>query len=1009
MKRLLSVATLALASTQFYAQRSEIETHDHSLFYKARSLYNSTLYAASEHYFDEVVKKHNKNQELKELSSYYQIRAAILANHRGTNTLVEQYLEDFPNATNTSGMQLEIADYYFKTQKFGLANRWYDKIEVSGLDPLQKEQYLFNRGYTEYRQKNFQKAQYYLKQVANSSSYGEKASYYLGFMAYNNNDYKEADNYFGSTKENKKYAKTVSYVQSDMNFKSGNFKKAIESAKEQLKNGRSRNKSQLNKIIGESYFNLNEYQQAIPYLKAYQGERGRWKHNDYYQLGYAYFKTQDYKNAVSEFNKIISGKDAIAQNGYYHLAAAYLRLNQKQEALNAFRNASEMSFDKDIQKDAFYNYAKLSFDIGNSYESVSDALAHFTEKYPKSKESKEIKNLLLSAYIEGHDYDKALEILQESDVYEDQEMIQKVNFYKGLTFYKKELYDNASVTFDKVVDLGLNPEISAKAIYWKAETTFQQKRYDESTHYFDLFAQNPAAANTKEYIDFPFHRAFAYLKARDYNTAAQGFKEFIASVSNENPLHYTAYSRMADSYYMGRSYNQAIDAYDYLTTLANNSSKKRRTDYAQYKKAMCYGFTGDQHRKTSELESFLNIHSISSYKDDVLYQLGATYTDMGQPQKGLQAYQRLIDEEKDSPLVPKVLVKQGLIHYNNSEDEKALSKFKEVVSHFPNSDQAKEAINSSKMIYIDQGRPEEFQRWAKTVNSVDNLSDEEFEYTLFEAAERPYIDGRFEQSIKGFEKYLKNFPNGIHALKSHFYLAKSYISIGKERNALPHFEYVISQPSNEFTERSLVRVVTAYLENREYQRSIPLLEQLQEISKDDQNYQFAQSNLMKAYYETKAYQKTIQYADKVLLRNTLSPVLSMDAQLFKARSAYKSNNYALSKRAYELIKPRVTGLEGAETYYYLAFFENQNKQYKNSNQIIQKLAKKYPGFREYGGKGLLLMAANFDALGDEYQASYILENVIKRFGSYPSIINKAKAQLAKVKQKASQTNASLQP
>jgi hypothetical protein len=40
-------------------------------------------------------------------------------------------------------------------------------------------------------------------------------------------------------------------------------------------------KSELNKIIGESYFNP-KYEQAIPYLAAYKGKK-KWNNTDYYQ------------------------------------------------------------------------------------------------------------------------------------------------------------------------------------------------------------------------------------------------------------------------------------------------------------------------------------------------------------------------------------------------------------------------------------------------------------------------------------------------------------------------------------------------------------------------------------------------------------------------------------------------------------------------------------------------------------------------------------------------------
>jgi hypothetical protein len=36
-----------------------------------------------------------------------------------------------------------------------------------------------------------------------------------------------------------------------------------------------RERSELSKIIGESYFNLGNYEKAIPYLTAYKGKRGK--------------------------------------------------------------------------------------------------------------------------------------------------------------------------------------------------------------------------------------------------------------------------------------------------------------------------------------------------------------------------------------------------------------------------------------------------------------------------------------------------------------------------------------------------------------------------------------------------------------------------------------------------------------------------------------------------------------------------------------------------------------
>ena len=84
--------------------------------------------------------------------------------------------------------------------------------------------------------------------------------------------------------------------------------------------------------------------------------------------------------------------------------------------------------------------------------------------------------------------------------------------------------------------------------------------------------------------------------------------------------------------------------------------------------------------------------------------------------------------------------------------------------------------------------------------------------------------------------------------------------------------------------------------------------------------------------------------------------------------------------------------------------------YKNEalNTSIQKLSKDYSGFKYWGAKGLVLMAKNFYALKDSYQATFILEAVIKNFDSYQDVVDDAKSTLTKIKLEESKRNSSIE-
>ena len=87
----------------------------------------------------------------------------------------------------------------------------------------------------------------------------------------------------------------------------------------------------------------------------------------------------------------------------------------------------------------------------------------------------------------------------------------------------------------------------------------------------------------------------------------------------------------------------------------------------------------------------------------------------------------------------------------------------------------------------------------------------------------------------------------------------------------------------------------------------------------------------------------------------------------------------------------------AEALYYDAYFKNKAGQFKKSNEVVQKLAKEFGGYKEFSAKGLVIMAKNFYGLKDLYQATYILNSVIDNFKDYPEVVAQAKETLAKIK------------
>ncbi len=1002
VKKQLTFFIILVFCFQVFAQKSAVYTSDLGNYQKALQLYNNQQYLASQALFSQI-KKTTQDQRIESDCAFYIATAAIRLNQQSADVLMESFVEDYPTTTKKNTAFLDVADYYFINGKYAYAQKWYKKVDETAISKTDKEKYNFNNGYASFTTKNYKDAKKYLTRIEASQKYGSQAKYYLGFMSYEGDDYDSANTYFDQVSEEEKYKEKLSYYQADLNFKLGKFEKAIELAKEKLPTSDEGEISELNKIIGESYFNLEKYNEAISYLTDYEGKKGKWSNTDYYQLGYAYYKQKQYDKAISEFNKILAADNSVAQNAYYHLGESYVNVGKKQEALNAFRTASQMDYDLKIQEDSWLNYAKISYQIGNAYQSVPQVLNGYLEKYPNTQYKEEVETLLIDSYITSKNYKEALVLLKNKNSFENKVAYQKVAFYRALELYNESRYQDAEALLDKSLKAQQDQKYTARATFWKAETDYNLTNYDDALVGFKQFAQQSEASTTKEYENIDYNIAYTYFKLKNHNQATQYFNTFVSKNQTDKVRLNDAYLRLADGYFVSSRYNEAISAYEKAIQVG-----KIENDYAFFQKAMSVGYLGNEISKTTQLQQFISQHPKSKLRDDAIYALGNSYVKAGQSDKAIAIYKQLKQEYPNGPFTSKAQLRQGLVFYNASQNQEALSTFKSVAKDYPGTPEANQAVATARLIYIDLGQVDQYAAWVKTLDFVE-VTDADLDNATYEAGEKQYLDNNVNESIKQFNGYLNQFPNGLHATQAHFYLAQLYFKKDLKENAEPHYVFVVNTSQSEFTEEALLRLSQIQLDKKDWNAAIPTLERLETEANFPQNSLFAQSNLMQANYQLNIYNQAVAYAEKVLTSSNLDNKIRSDAYVIIARSAIKTNDEAKARTAYQQVETTATGETAAEALYYNVYFKNKDQNYTASNIAAQRLAKDYSGYKYYGAKGLVVMAKNYYALGDAFQATYILESVIKNFSAFEDVVEEAQTELNKIKSEEAKTNSSVIP
>lgn len=983
-----------------YSQQSIADASVITDYNNALKLYNNKAYAAAQKTFEKVQKNAQKSSSIKANASYYDAMCAVKLNQTNADEKVLSFVEENPTSNKKNKAFFNVANYYFANKKASYALKWYLKVNEEFLSKEDKKELNFKMGYGLLVTKKLDPAKNKFLPLINDAKYGNDARYYSGFIAYKLEDYDLAESTLKEIADNKSYKAEISYYLLDISFKSGKFERCIKVGKELLKTSKRREISEISKIVGESLFNLKKYEEAIPYLKAYKGKRGKWTNSDFYQLGYALYKQNDFENAIKYFNRIIGQKNSVSQNAYYHLAECYLNIDKKTEALNAFKTASEMDFNLEIQEDAALNYAKLSYEAGNPFQNVSDVLQSFLKKYPKSSSYNEINKLVVSSFIHQQNYQGALDYLKKKNTVENLALTQEVSLYRGIQLFNDNKYQK-SLTHFKKSSSSKNTEISTKGNYWEAESLYRLENFNEALKKF-ITIKNTANSNNFPLLDYNI--GYCYFKLKNYEKSAFTFKNFITKNNIDENAKQDALIRLGDSYFATRNYENAINSYK---NIVENLSPG--ADYAQYQIGMSHGFRDENDAKINALTKVINEYETSSLKDDALYQLANTYTKIKANKKAHAAYDRILQKHAKSSLLPRALVRQGLLYYNDNQNPKALEKFKLVVKKFPNSPDAIEAVNNAKNIYLDDDNFDEFVAWTRKLKFI-NVSESEVENSTFSIAEKKYFERKNNNTtITSLKKYLSKFPEGVHNLKANYYLADLLFKTNRFTEAIENYKIVIQAGATEYSEDAIAKLAQIYLEKENFSDALPLLERLEQEAYTTENILFAQSNLMKGYYETKLFTKAISYAKKILAKNNLKNTLELDAKTIIARSSIKTNNFIDAEKYYLELELNATGELKAETLYYNAFFKNQQKEYEASNKTIQKLISDYSAYKYWGVKSYVIMGKNYYNLKDVYQATFILENVIKNFSQFNDIVKEAQNELDKIKENEAKTNNSITP
>ncbi|MBR6456961.1 MAG: tetratricopeptide repeat protein [Bacteroidales bacterium] len=910
-----------------------------------------------------------------DLCEDYALLCAVKLRSRNCGRRVEAMDAAHPKTMINSAVHFEYALLLFDEGEYAKATDEFAKVSKTRLSRAELSEYWYKKGFAAYNVGNMDEAAAcFLECTARESQYLNPSRFALGCIEYGKSDFEKAASWFELTRTDDRFRVLSEFYLVDCHFMMKDYTYVVTNGEKIFPELTPESKQHMSRLLSESYLVVGDAGKAKEYLGWENISSG--SSSDYFHAGSVYYALGDYSNAVKYFEQMTDRTDSIGQIASYQLGHSYIKLKNKVKAMGCFKEACAKDYDDVIKEDAFFNYAKLAFDLDGNDSVFADYIA----KYNTSRKGEMIYDYLAMSSLRKRDYAAAVEAYDNIDDLTDAQKINyvKANYLRAEQLIRGGAYKDA-VRYLKTASAYYFPKsdrFNQLCRYTLAETYYRIEQYDEALKLYNELYNLSALEGRQEGKLIPYGIAYTYFKKGDYSGAAKWFDTYIKT--KDKFARADALLRRADCDFARKDYAGA--AANYQAYINENPSS---TDiYPYYHQGVAYGLVGDKARKVKALSMVKGAVPGSKYYNQAMYELGRAYNEVGDAVLAISAFEALEENTMDKEYIAKARMGKGMVLRNSSKFDEALKCYKQVVAEMPGTEYSNDALLSIQSIYNAKKEPEKYIEYLEANNLSTGTSEADRMQLYYNTAEQVFLAGNYSGAVTSFIRFISQYPDAKNVPAAYYYLAESYKNLGQKEKACEHYRKGIDLGlSGSYAELAMVNyaALSYSLEHFEdaYTAYSSLLAQKEMLSSKVD----ALAGKMRSAYRARMYGEAIA-AGKAAEANADTPALRREALYIQAKS-----NLVMSQRdeAFKILKKLANEPgtpEGAEARYLIIQSSFDAGNFAEVENLVYDFAGKAEDQSYWLAKAFIVLGDSFVERGNIEQAVVTYESV--RDGYTPS-------------------------
>lgn len=919
-------------------------------FKEALRLYDRGLANRSSIVFDRLARMNDDAD-----AEGYAVLADIVSGTPGYVSMMDSYLAKRPHTALAFRMRYQHAMNLFEAEEYLEAGNILSEIDRKRIDKGQIDEYIFKSAFCALENGDETKAKELFQEIDMRpvSDYTAPSRYVLGYLAYEDQDFQKAIDWMDEASEDSRFKSMAEYYIFESRFMLKDHEYVVANGDSMYAAVPKERKAHLARIISESCLVLGDVDKARKYyeLSGSGADVGN-NRSDWFYSGSMLYAIDDYEGAIRSYSNMTDRTDSLGQIANYHLGYSYIQTKNKVAALDAFKDAANVLHDPELTEDAFFNWAKLAFDL-NDDTSVFNA---YIDAYPAKEQEQRINSYIAVAALHDRDYEAAVNAYDKIDELDDYMVLNymKANYLRANQLVKNGSYRLAIPCLKAAAYYSdRSSRFNQLSRFWLAESYYRNEQYrDALTTYTDLYNIS-ALYGQEEHDILPYNIAYCYFESGDYPAALKWFGEYL-----EDP--YAAYRkealvRSADCYFVDKDYKKACEMYENVIESYADSTDM----YPYYQAGVAYGLLKKPAKKIELLKNVMKASPDADFYAESLYELGRAYVAKYEDDKAQECFMLLANSVKDATYVARAYLEMGSLARNQSQYNDALKYYKTVVEDMPMSGYAEDALAAIESIYQIRNKPKEYIAYIEKIGKGDSKTADEKEDMIFNSAEQIFLSENYQKALVALDSYLEQYPDGRNAYKADFYKAESYRLLGKFEQACDCYRKVIEGGEGSFVELSMLNFSDISFRLERWEDAYGGYSSLYSAALLENNKSTALAGMMRSAYRGHDWGEAIKNADKVMFDSRTSQALHTEAQYVKAKSYLASSRRDEAFAILEKLSEDVSGEYGAEAAYLLILDSYDKGEF-------EEVENKVYAFSDAGSPQVYWLAKSFIVLGDSF-------------------------------------------